>query len=214
MLEVGGRALTPQRIFCVGRNYAEHAKEMGGTPPAEPVIFMKPATSLVAEGQALTLPRGLGSVHHEMELVAILGSAGRDIAPAAALRHVAGLSLGIDLTLRDLQTKLRQAGEPWELSKAFDGSAALGRFTPWPARFDVQALEMHCSVDGASRQRGNTRDMIFPLAAIISFLSRSWRLLPGDLIYTGTPAGVGPLKPGECIEIACPELGSFRWRCA
>jgi 2-keto-4-pentenoate hydratase/2-oxohepta-3-ene-1,7-dioic acid hydratase in catechol pathway len=214
MLEVGGLRLTPQRIFCVGRNYADHAKEMGGAPPMEPVIFMKPATSVVAEGEPLTLPRGRGSVHHEMELVAIIGRAGWDIAAAAALSHVAGATLGIDLTLRDLQAKLKQAGEPWELAKAFDGSAALGRLTPWPAKFDLQSLRMRCTVNGALRQQGHTGDMIFPLAAVISFLSRSWHLLPGDLIYTGTPAGVGPLNPGDRIEIGCPELGSFRWVCA
>lgn len=205
-----------KRIFGVGRNYADHAKELGNVMPAPgstPIIFMKPVTSLVAPGAALLLPRGLGAVHHEMELVLLLGQGGSDIAAAAALRHVAAATLGLDLTLRDEQARLKQAGQPWELAKAFDGSAAIGRFTPMTGGIDLQALEMHCTVNGALRQQGNTRDMLFPVSEIIAFLSRRWRLLPGDLIYTGTPAGVGPLQPGDRIELQCAALGSVAWDC-
>lgn len=202
-----------QRIFCIGRNYAEHAKEMGAPKPAEPVVFMKPVTSLVAEGQPLVLPKGQGSVHHEMELVVAIGKQGADISAEAALGHVAGVTLGVDLTLRDLQSRLKQAGQPWELSKSFDGSAAIGRFAFWPADFDFQNLEMRCTVNGELRQRGNTCEMLFPVTEVISFLSRHWRLLPGDLIYTGTPAGVGPLVAGDCIEIESTEIGRFQWEC-
>lgn len=216
MLEVGGRPFSPQRIFCVGRNYAEHAKELGNimpAPGATPIIFMKPATSIVGQGAPLVLPRGVGAVHHEMELVLVLGTGGSDIQPDAALKHVAGVTLGLDLTLRDEQARLKQTGSPWELAKAFDGSAAVGTFTPVPGPFDLQALDMLCTVNGQARQHGNTRDMLFPLAAIVAFLSSRWRLLPGDLIYTGTPAGVGPLKPADRIEISSPTLGSFAWDC-
>lgn len=203
----------PARIFCIGRNYAEHAKELGNAPPSEPVVFMKPPSSLVPAGAPLLLPKGRGAVHHETELVLAVGRRGRDIAPAEALGFLSGLSLGLDLTLRDVQNRLKQAGQPWELAKAFDGSAALGALTPWPAAFDPQALELRCTVNGALRQQGNTREMLFPIPAILGYLSRHWELSPGDLIYTGTPSGVGPLVPGDRIEISCPELGVFAWDC-
>ena len=204
----------PQRIFCVGRNYAEHAKELGNVMPAAgatPIIFMKPVTSLV-KGSTLNLPKNLGAVHHEMELVVALGKGGSDIAESGALGHVAGATLGLDLTLRDEQARLKQAGHPWELAKAFDEAAALGSFTP-AAGLDLQALEMLCTVNGQLRQHGNTRDMLFPVATIVAFLSSRWRLLPGDLIYTGTPAGVGPLRPADRIEITSSSLGTFTWDC-
>ena len=202
-----------RRIFCIGRNYAEHAKEMGNALPPEPVVFMKPATSLVGEGAKLALPRERGSVHHEMELVLAVGSEARDLAPAGATGILAGVALGLDLTLRDEQARLKQAGAPWELAKAFDGSAVVGRFMPVPLKFDPQAVDMLCTVNGQVRQAGNTRDMLFPLPAILTFLSSRWRLLPGDLVYTGTPAGVGPLRPGDRVEISSPALGSFAWDC-
>ena len=202
-----------RRIFCIGRNYAEHAKEMGSALPPEPVVFMKPATSLVGEGAKLMLPRERGSVHHEMELVLALGREARDLTPAAASGILAGVALGLDLTLRDEQARLKQAGAPWELAKAFDGSAVVGRFAAAPLKFDPQALDMLCTVNGQVRQTGNTRDMLFPIPAILAFLSSRWRLLPGDLVFTGTPAGVGPLRPGDRVEISSAALGSFGWDC-
>ncbi len=217
MFDIGGQRYTPQRIFCVGRNYAEHAKELGNLIPAPgstPIIFMKPVTSIVQLGGPLVLPRDVGAVHHELELVLVLGKGGTHIQPGTALQHVAGATLGLDLTLRDEQARLKQAGSPWELAKAFDGSAALGAFVPVPGTFDLQALDMLCTVNGQVRQHGNTRDMLFPVATIIAFLSTRWRLLPGDIIYTGTPSGVGPLKPADRIEISSPALGSFAWDCA
>lgn len=200
-----------QRIFCIGRNYAEHVKEMGAPRPAEPVMFMKPATSLVREGEPLVLPKDQGSVHHEMEVVVAIGREGRELLREQALDHVAGVTLGIDLTLRDLQAKLKQAGQPWERAKSFEGSAPIGTFIPWPAKFDIQGVEMRCSVNGALRQQGNTRDMLFPVAEIIAFLSRHWRLRPGDLIFTGTPAGVGPLVAGDRITVESLQIGGFSW---
>lgn len=201
-----------QRIFCIGRNYAEHAREMGAPRPAQPVVFMKPATSLVRDGGPLRLPQGQGSVHHEMELVVAVGREGAAVASREALEHVAGVTLGIDLTLRELQSRLKQAGQPWELSKAFEGSAPVGEFVDWSGQFDIQNIEMRCAVNDALRQQGNTRDMLFPVAEIIAFLSHHWRLLPGDLIFTGTPAGVGPLAAGDRIEISSPQIGRFAWQ--
>ncbi|MGB9428528.1 MAG: fumarylacetoacetate hydrolase family protein [Gammaproteobacteria bacterium] len=203
--------VVPPRIFCIGRNYAEHAKEMGAPKPAQPVVFMKPATSLVAVGEPLKLPKDQGSVHHELELVVAIGREGKEISAGDALDHVAGVTLGIDLTLRELQAKLKQAGQPWELSKSFDGSAVIGNLVAWPANLDIQNIDMQCRVNDVLRQQGNTRDMLFPVAEIVAFLSHYWRLLPGDLIYTGTPAGVGPLLPGDRIEIASFSIGRFFW---
>ncbi|MGH8399327.1 MAG: fumarylacetoacetate hydrolase family protein [Gammaproteobacteria bacterium] len=211
---IGDLILQPMRIFCIGRNYAEHVKEMSAAKPTEPVVFMKPTTSLVSEGEPLMLPKGLGSVHHEMELVVMLGREGREIPAGAALECVAGVTLGIDLTLRDLQNRLKQAGQPWERSKSFDASAPVGKFIAWPAKSDIQNIEMLCKVNGVRRQHGNTHDMLFPVAEIIAFLSRHWQLLPGDLIFTGTPAGVGPLVAGDRIEIESPQIGRFAWHAA
>jgi len=203
-----------RRIFCVGRNYADHAKEMGSALPPEPVIFMKPATSLVQEGVPLKLPRGRGAVHHEMELVLALGREAEEVKPEAALALLAGVALGLDLTLRDEQSRLKQSGSPWELAKAFDGSAAVGRFAAAPLKFDPQALDMLCTVNGQVRQHGSSRDMLFKIPEILAFLSQRWRLLPGDLVYTGTPAGVGPLRPADRIELSSSMLGTFAWDCA
>lgn len=200
-----------RRIFCVGRNYAEHAREMGVPKPAEPVVFMKPATSLVPEGEPLVLPKDQGRVHHEMELVVAMRSGGGRISTNEALEHVAGMTLGIDLTLRDLQSRLKQAGQPWERAKSFDGSAPIGNFVPLSAVSDIQDIEMRCRVNGTLRQQGNTRDMLFPVVEIVAFLNRFWRLMPGDLVFTGTPAGVGALVAGDRVEIDSPQIGRFGW---
>jgi acylpyruvate hydrolase len=188
------------RIFCIGRNYAEHVKELGNAQDGACVVFMKPASCVVPPGPVV-LPRDRGSVHHEAELVVMLSG-----------DKVAALTLGLDLTLRDLQGELKKKGAPWELAKAFDQSAPLGEFVPYDGR-DLQALEFTCDVNGERRQSGHTRDMLFPVARQIQILSRSWALAPGDIIYTGTPAGVGPLVPGDRVVLAGAGLGRFEWQC-
>jgi len=205
-------SLAPRRIFCIGRNYAAHARELGNAPPTEPVVFMKPVTALVPVGARLVLPRGRGAVHHEVEVVVQVGRDASDLEPATALGALAAVTLGLDLTLRDEQERLRKAGQPWELAKAFDHSAPLGALTPL-AGIDLAALPFECQVEGASRQRGNTADMLFPVAVLTAYLSRRFRLLAGDLVFTGTPAGVGPLAPGEEVVIESPAIGRFAWRC-
>ncbi len=201
------------RIFCIGRNYAEHIKELGNTADDACVVFMKPASCVVPVGQRVVLPRNRGSVHHEAELVVMLGGGGADVAVERALENVAALTLGLDLTLRDLQNELKKKGAPWELAKSFDFAAPLGDWKPYSGQ-DLQGLEFSCDVNGARRQSGHTRDMLFPVARLIHILSRSWALAPGDIIYTGTPAGVGPLVPGDRITLAGPALGHFEWLCA
>ncbi|HEX4895224.1 MAG TPA: fumarylacetoacetate hydrolase family protein [Solimonas sp.] len=204
------------RIFCIGKNYADHVAELahlGHTPDGECVVFMKPASAIVPEGEPIVLPRGRGSIHHEAELVVQLTGGGRDIPLDEALDSVAGLTLGLDLTLRDLQTELKAKGKPWEIAKAFDGAAPLGDIKPFLEQ-DLQDLSFSCHVNGQLRQQGHTRDMLFSVARQIHILSQTWSLEPGDLIYTGTPKGVGPLVPGDKVMLSSPALGRFSWTCA
>jgi acylpyruvate hydrolase len=202
-----------RRIFCIGRNYAEHIRELGNTPDEACVVFMKPASCVVPVGTTVNLPRNRGSVHHEAELVVLLSSGGAGIPVEHALEHVAAVTLGLDLTLRDLQNDLKKKGAPWELCKAFDGAAPLGDWAPYKGQ-DLQAIEFSCAVNGQRRQNGNTKDMLFPVARLIHILSQTWALAPGDIIYTGTPAGVGPLQAGDRVTLASQAIGRFEWSCA
>jgi len=200
------------RIFCIGRNYAEHIKELGNASDEACVVFMKPASCVVPPGAPLVLPRGRGSVHHEAEVVVRLGGGGAGIPVERALESVAAITLGLDLTLRELQNQLKGKGAPWELCKAFDGAAPLGEWTAHHGQ-DLQALAFSCEVNGVTRQSGNTKDMLFPVARVIHILSQTWALADGDVIYTGTPAGVGPLVPGDRVAVTGAGLGRFEWRC-
>lgn len=204
-----------ERIFCIGKNYAEHVEELahlGHAPDGECVIFMKPATCIVPAGETIELPRGKGGVHHEAELVVLLTGGGRDIPEEHALENVAGITLGLDLTLRELQTGLKDKGKPWELAKAFDSSAPLGDWKPYLEQ-DLQKLEFKLHVNGELRQHGRTEQMLYPVARQIHILSQTWALLPGDVIYTGTPKGVGPLRPGDKLLLEGAGLGRFEWTC-
>jgi 2-keto-4-pentenoate hydratase/2-oxohepta-3-ene-1,7-dioic acid hydratase in catechol pathway len=213
MIAVGDERYVPQRVFCIGRNYAEHVKELGNKPVAAPVVFMKPATSLVPDGMPLRLPRDAGPVHHEAEVVLVVGAGGRNLAETGALRALAGATLGLDLTLRALQERLKQASHPWELAKAFEASAPIGTRAERASALDLGALRFALQVNGEPRQSGDTRDMLFPIAALVAYLSRTWELRAGDLIYTGTPAGVGPLAPGDEVLLSGDWCGEFRWTC-
>lgn len=199
------------RIFCIGKNYAEHVSEMGHVDDGQCLVFMKPASSVVPPG-TLLLPRGRGSVHHETEMVVMLTGGDADVPVERALDYVAAMTLGLDLTLRDLQADLKKRGAPWELCKSFDRAAPLGEWTPYNGQ-DLQALEFRCSVNGQLRQHGRTAGMLFPVARLIHILSKSWALQPGDIVYTGTPAGVGPLVPGDRVTLESPALGRHEWTC-
>ncbi|MGH8457799.1 MAG: fumarylacetoacetate hydrolase family protein [Nevskiales bacterium] len=202
------------RIFCIGRNYAEHIRELGERvdPGAgQCIVFMKPYTSLVPEGQTVIIPSNRGAVHHELELVLEIGTGGSRIPAAHALEHVGAVTLGIDLTLRELQGRLKKTGSPWELCKAFDHSAPIGSLVPYRDDIDLGNIDLRLRVNGELRQAGNTRDMLFPVPRLIEILSETWRLLPGDLIYTGTPAGVGPLGAGDMMVAESPQIGRFSW---
>lgn len=191
-----------RRVFCVGRNYAAHAREMGADPAKQaPVFFTKPADSVVPEGGSIAYPPATADLHHEVELVAALKSGGRGIPVSEALRHVYGYAAGIDLTRRDLQARAKAAGEPWDAAKGFDLGAPVGVLSP------VDSLDRHpdsgpiqLRVNGMLRQDGDLSEMIWSLPAIIHHLSALWELRAGDLIFTGTPAGVGPCRPGDRLE--------------
>ncbi|NNF59616.1 MAG: fumarylacetoacetate hydrolase family protein [Rhodothermaceae bacterium] len=197
-----GETVRPGKLLCIGRNYAAHVREMGDVAdlPAEPVVFLKPSTALLPSGGTVALPRQSADVHHELELVAVIGTGGRHIAEADALGHVAAYALGLDLTARDLQARAKANKGPWSVAKGFDTFAPLGPLTPAEQVGDPQALTITLTINGEVRQQGTTDHMIFPVARLVSYLSSVFTLEPGDLIYTGTPEGVGPLHDGDRLE--------------
>ena len=199
-LPVEGRAarFPLRRILCVGRNYAEHAREMGHDPDREPPFFFtKPADALVQHGSTIPYPPMTADLHHEAELVAAIGTGGQDIAAEGALAHVFGYAAGNDLTRRDLQAAAKAARRPWDMAKGFDASAVIGTIRPGTT---LPEGRIRCIVAGETRQEAALSDMIWPVAEVIAHLSRLITLAPGDLIMTGTPAGVGPIRAGEtCV---------------
>ena len=186
------------RIYCVGRNYAEHAKEMGAEVNREtPTFFMKPADAVVESGAEIDYPSGTRNLHHEVELVVALSSGGRSIDTARALDCVFGYAVGLDLTRRDLQAHAKQKGLPWDVAKGFDQSAPVSAIAPASAIGHPQAGELVLEVNGTMRQRCDIGDMVFSVPEIIAELSKLFELRAGDLVFTGTPAGVAALVPGD-----------------
>lgn len=209
-IEGSGFAFPVRRIYCVGRNYAAHAREMGADPTkAPPIFFMKPADSVAPVAGRLSFPPDTDNLHHEVELVVALGQGGWDVAPEDALNLVYGYAVGIDLTKRDRQEEAKAAGAPWERSKAFESSAPMGAIQPVERIGHPESGAVTLAVNGEPRQHGDLKDMIWPVAAIISRLSEIWTLAPGDLIFTGTPEGVGPLKSGDRADAEIAGVGHF-----
>jgi fumarylpyruvate hydrolase len=195
------------RIYCVGRNYAEHAKEMGAeVERGTPVFFMKPADAVWLELAAVPYPPATANLHHEVELVVALGGGGREIDESRALDLVYGYALGLDLTRRDLQTAAKAKGNPWDTSKGFDASAPIGPIVPAATLGHPREGRLELEVNGNVRQGADIAEMIFPVPAIIAALSDLFELKPGDLIFTGTPAGVGALVRGDRFEARFPGL--------
>ena len=187
-----------RRIYCVGRNYAEHTREMGGDPQREsPFFFSKPADAVVPSGWRVPFPVKTSDLHHEVELVVALHKGGANIHAADADRLIFGYAVGIDLTRRDLQAEAKKAGRPWDMAKGFDHSAPVGALT---RGLPPAAGSISLTIDGNVRQHGDLRDMIWNVAEVIAALSTYVELAPGDLIFTGTPAGVGPIRPGEAVR--------------
>jgi len=191
------------RIYCVGRNYEEHAKEMGFTGREPPFFFLKPTDSLVVvdagETGHMPYPSLTHNLHHEIELVVAIGRGGRNIAAADAAQHIFGYAVGLDMTRRDLQNEMKKQGRPWCIGKAFDHSAPIGPITPLSQAGNVNHAEISLQVNGADRQRSNVAKLIWNVAETIEHLSAAWELQPGDLIYTGTPEGVAAVVAGDVL---------------
>jgi fumarylpyruvate hydrolase len=191
-----------RRIFCVGRNYVAHAREMGKDPDRDPPFFFaKPADALVADGATVAYPPATANLHHEAELVVVIGKPARDVAEAHALDHVWGYAAGNDLTRRDLQLEARDKGRPWDMGKGFDASAPIAAARPVSEVGHPSAGAIALKVDGEIRQQADLSELIWSVPEIVSILSGQVTLMPGDLIMTGTPAGVGPLNPGETCTV-------------
>ncbi|MDN3524541.1 fumarylacetoacetate hydrolase family protein [Halomonas sabkhae] len=189
------------KIVCVGRNYAEHAREMDSPVPDEPLLFLKPATSAVDMEAVIEAPFTWGEVHYETELALLIGEPLSDAAPDLAERAIVGLGLALDLTLRDVQTRLKDKGHPWEIAKAFDGACPLSAFLPLVEAPNWSALEFDLAVNGEPRQHGLGAEMLFSVPVLVAEMSRHFTLLPGDVILTGTPAGVGELPRGASLDL-------------
>lgn len=199
-----------RRIFCVGRNYAAHAREMGKDPDREPPFFFsKPADAVVDSGEMIAYPPETENFHYEAELVVAIGTGGRDIAIEAALDHVWGYAVGNDLTRRDLQLAARDVGRPWDFGKGFDRSAVIGPVHAVADAGHPASGSISLSVNGVTKQTADLAELIWSVPEIISILSHSIALAPGDLIMTGTPAGVGPLVPGDVCVVTIVGLGSI-----
>lgn len=194
---IPGLGLPIRTIFAIGRNYADHAKELGNPVPSEPVVFLKPLSSICFSGGAIRIPRQSERVDHEVELVVALGAGGKNIPESRALDYVAGYGVGIDATARDLQEKHKQKGLPWAIPKGFDTFAPISEFVPAQKVQDPGALEVTLEINGNLKQKGSPAQMLFSIPKLIHLLSRIYTLAPGDLIFTGTPPGVGPMQPGD-----------------
>jgi fumarylpyruvate hydrolase len=202
---VGSAARFPvHRIYCVGRNYEDHAKEMGFTGREPPFFFMKPADAVLVvdagETARLPYPSLTKNLHHEIELVVAIGKGGKNIQAADAYQHIFGYAVGLDMTRRDLQNEMKKQGRPWCIGKGFDASAPMGPITPAAAAGDIAQAEIYLQVNGQDRQRSRVSKLIWTIAEVIEHLSAAWALQPGDLIYTGTPEGVGAVVAGDTLH--------------
>jgi len=200
------------RVFCVGRNYVEHIRELSNATPTKPIFFLKPKMCLVAPGGDIAFPKHGHELHHEVEVVVKIGRAGKVRTEEDVLSAISALTIGLDLTLRDVQDEQKKKGLPWEVAKAFEQSAPIGDFIPFDRSLDLRNISFGCRVNGKERQKGNTGNMIYSIGSLLVELSRIWTLYPGDLIYTGTPSGVAQLQIGDHVEVDSDAIGTFSWR--
>jgi 5-carboxymethyl-2-hydroxymuconate isomerase len=207
-----GERIPVGKILCVGRNYADHVKEMGNAAGVPPVLFLKPPSAIVHDGGVVRLPEGTADVHHEVEMVVVIGKSGRAIAEAAAFEHVLGYAVGLDLTARDVQAEAKKKGEPWTLAKGFDGAAPVSTVAPRAEVGDGSGLRLSVEVSGATRQDDTTSKMIHGVASLVALASRWITLERGDLLFTGTPSGVGPVRPGDVATARLEKVGELRVR--
>jgi 2-keto-4-pentenoate hydratase/2-oxohepta-3-ene-1,7-dioic acid hydratase in catechol pathway len=209
ILEGSGERISVGKIVCIGRNYADHVKEMGAPRSGPPVIFLKPPSSIVHDGGQVILPAGFGVVHHEVELVVAIDKPGKRIPEERALDHVLGYAVGLDMTLRDLQSRAKERGTPWSLAKGFDSSAPLSPVVAAAAVGDGSGLKITLDVNGERRQEADTSQMLRSVAELVAHGSRLMTLERGDLLYTGTPAGVGPVEAGDLMVATIEKVGSL-----
>jgi 2-keto-4-pentenoate hydratase/2-oxohepta-3-ene-1,7-dioic acid hydratase in catechol pathway len=193
------------KAVCVGRNYVDHAKEMGNEVPDEPMLFMKPSGAFVKLSDDIVLPSFSKDVHHEVEMAVLIGSGLANATPEQVIESIVACAVAIDLTARDVQAAAKKKGHPWEKAKAFDGSCPLSAFVDVAAFASLADIDLALTVNGELRQQGNTRDMVFPTAELVAHASTYFSLVPGDVVLTGTPAGVGALVAGDVLLV---ELGS------
>jgi fumarylpyruvate hydrolase len=209
----GGGLFPVRRVFCVGRNYAEHVREMGGDPDREePFFFTKPADALVINGADMPYPSKTSDLHHEMELVVAIGTGGRDIAEADALAHVYGYAAGLDMTRRDLQAAAKKGGKPWDMAKGFDHSGPIGEIVPASKAGHPAAGKIELVVNGVPRQSSDLAKQIWNVPETIAYLSSLVELAAGDLIFTGTPEGVAAVVAGDVLEGEIAGVGTVRTR--
>ena len=186
-------------VFCIGRNYQKHAAELGNTVPDQPMVFLKPAGSVIGDGDTILLPSQSTDVQHEVELVIAIGREGKNISPKNALDFIAGYAVGIDVTARDIQQQAKDRSHPWSIAKGFDTFAPVSNFLPIENGTDFRKMNIALTVNNETRQNGNTSNMIFPVEELIAYLSTIFTLRPGDLIFTGTPEGVSPINHGDTV---------------
>jgi 2-keto-4-pentenoate hydratase/2-oxohepta-3-ene-1,7-dioic acid hydratase in catechol pathway len=198
------------KIICIGRNYADHIEELKNEKPAEPVIFMKPDSAVLLKQYPFVIPEFSEDIHHEIEIIVKINKVGKYIGPKFAHKYYDEISVGIDFTARDLQTKLKEKGLPWEKAKAFDGSAVIGDFLPKTLFSSVENLTFELTNNGKTVQKGNTDLMIWKIDELISFASQYFTLKIGDVIFTGTPAGVAAVKPNDVLEGFLEDKKLFR----
>jgi len=191
---------TAGSVYCIGRNYAEHARELNNPIPEEPVVFLKPRSSLIFGNGSVELPKRSGDVHHEVEMVLLIGEKGKNIPVSDAQRMIKAVAIGIDFTARDIQQTAKEKGHPWSVSKGFDTFAPVGNFIPFETIDDPGNLYLELSINNNIRQQGNTKGMLFPVDKIIEYLTSVFTLYPGDLVFTGTPEGVGRVRKGDSIK--------------
>ena len=189
-----------KKIFCIGRNYADHAKEMNAAIPEAPIFFLKPSTAIIGEGEAIRIPSISRDLHHEVEMTVLMGRGGKNILKGNALNHVAGYGIGLDMTLRDVQSDAKKKGLPWTLAKGFDTSAPISHFVPADEISDPHTLEVKLDVNGATRQHSSTSNFIFKIDELIAYISQFFTFERGDIIFTGTPEGVAAAASGDRLE--------------
>lgn len=198
------------KVVCVGRNYVEHAKELNNPIPTEPILFIKPATSIISSNGGFTIPNDKGTVHYEIEIALLIGKTlSGVVSPEEAQQAIAGFAPALDLTLRDIQTKLKEKGLPWEIAKGFDGACVLTPFVPASNYSDLTNIDVRLEINGETRQEGNSRDMINPIIPLIQYIANIFTLQAGDIVLTGTPRGVGALHTGDRIIMELPNHCHF-----